>query len=101
MAPTPRPECLPCKRLVLTLTDRGLVHWLPQDTPDFHFMTTEAASRARQSAHDDRLAPLRDQIDAIHEAGRVAWIDVTANGDFVLYQAPHGQIPADLPHPAT
>jgi hypothetical protein len=58
-------ECVPCKHLAMTLTDRGLVHWLRQDTPDLHFLTTEAASRRRRWAGDERIAMLRDQVDEI------------------------------------
>jgi hypothetical protein len=43
---------------------------------------------------------LRDRIDAIHRAGRVAWVDVKENGDFVLYQAPHGKVPVNMPRTA-
>ena len=33
---------------------------------------------------------LRDQINAIHQKGRVAWVDVKENGEFALHHAPHG-----------
>jgi hypothetical protein len=60
-------------------------------------MATAPAMRRRQWAAEDRVTRLRDQIDAITKAGRVAWVDVKDNGDFVLYQAPHGTVPVNLP----
>ena len=35
--------------------------------------------------------------DAIHRKGRVAWLDVKDNGEFVLYHAPHGTVPGNIP----
>jgi hypothetical protein len=96
MEPT-TPDCTLCKAVAVTLKGGGIVHWDRQDTPDLHYMTTAPAMRRRQWADGDRLTKLRAQIDAIHGAGRVAWVDVKENGDFVLYQAPHGQIPVNIP----
>jgi hypothetical protein len=79
----------------------GVVHWERQDTPDLHYMTTAAASRRRQWAGLERVARLQDQIDAITTKGRVAWVDVKENGEFVLYQAAHGAVPVNLPRTAT
>jgi hypothetical protein len=63
-------------------------------------MATAPAIRRRQWAGVDRVEPLRDRINAIHRAGRVAWVDVKENGDFVLYQAPHGKVPVNMPRTA-
>ena len=97
MSTPERPSCSLCKAVAVTLKGGGVVHWERQDTPDLHYMTTAPAVRRRQWAGDDRVAKLRDQIDAITKAGRVAWVDVKDNGDFVLYQAPHGTIPVNIP----
>ncbi len=97
MSTPERPSCSLCKAVAVTLKGGGVVHWERQDTPDLHYMTTAPAIRRRQWAGDDRVAKLRDQIDAITKAGRVAWVDVKDNGDFVLYQAPHGTIPVNIP----
>jgi hypothetical protein len=78
----------------------GVVHWERQDTPDLHYMTTAAANRRRQWASAERVARLQDQIDTITTKGRVAWVDVKENGEFVLYQAAHGQVPVNLPRTA-
>jgi hypothetical protein len=90
-------DCRLCQSVVLPLKGGGVVHWARQDTPDLHYMTTAPASRRRQWAGGDRVARLREQIDAITAKGRVAWVDVKENGDFVLYQAPHGAVPVNLP----
>jgi hypothetical protein len=90
MSTPERPSCNLCKAVAVTLKGGGVVHWERQDTPDLHYMTTTPAIRRRQWAGDDRVTRLREQIDAITKAGRVAWVDVKDNGDFVLYQAPHG-----------
>jgi hypothetical protein len=95
-----RPGCALCKGITVTLKGGGLVHWVRQDTPELHYMATEPAMRRRQWAGEDRLMRLRDQIDTIHEAGRVAWVDVKENGDFILYQAAHGKIPVNIPRTA-
>jgi hypothetical protein len=97
MSTPERPSCDLCKAVALTLKGGGVVHWERQDTPDLHYMTTAPAIRRRQWAAEDRVARLRDQIDAITKAGRVAWVDVKDNGDFVLYQAPHGTVPVNIP----
>ena len=89
--------CGLCKGVAVTLKGGGVVHWERQDTPDLHYMTTAPASRRRQWAGEDRVAQLREQIDAITAKGRVAWVDVKENGEFVLYQAAHGTVPVNLP----
>jgi hypothetical protein len=95
----PKPECHPCKALALTLTTEGLRHWVRQDDGDSgrHYMTTQAALRRRQSAPDERIEALRDQIVDIDATGQVAWVDVLGDGDIVVYQAPHGMIPHGIP----
>ena len=100
MSTLERPSCSLCKGVAVTLRGGGVVHWERQDTPDLHYMTTAPAIRRRQWAGDDRVARLRDRIDAINEAGRVAWVDVKENGDFVLYQAAHGNVPVNIPQTA-
>lgn len=97
MSTPERPSCSLCKAVAVTLKGGGVVHWERQDTPDLHYMTTVPAIRRRQWAAEDRAARLRDQIDAITKTGRVAWVDVRDNGDFVLYQAPHGTVPVNIP----
>jgi hypothetical protein len=97
MSTPERPSCSLCKGVAVTLRGGGVVHWERQDTPDLHYMTTAPAIRRRQWADGDRVARLRDQIDTITAAGRVAWVDVKENGDFVLYQAPHGTVPDNIP----
>jgi hypothetical protein len=89
--------CLLCKTVAVTLKGGGVVHWERQDTPDLHYMTTAPAKRRRQWAGTERVARLQEQIDAITAKGRVAWVDVKENGDFVLYQAAHGTVPVNLP----
>jgi hypothetical protein len=100
MSTPERPSCSLCKGVMVALRGGGVVHWERQDTPDLHYMTTAPAIRRRQWAGDDRVAILRDRIDAIHGAGRVAWVDVKENGEFVLYQGAHGQVPGNLPRGA-
>ena len=97
MSTPERPSCSLCKGVAVTLRGGGVVHWERQDTPDLHYMTTAPAIRRRQWADGDRVARLRDQIDTITAAGRVAWVDVKENGDFVLYQAAHGTVPDNIP----
>jgi hypothetical protein len=89
--------CSLCKGVAVTLKGGGVVHWERQDTPDLHYMTTAPAARRRQWASEERVARLREQIDAITAKGRVAWVNVTEKGDFVLYQAPHGTVPVNIP----
>ena len=84
----------------MNLRGGGAVHWERQETPELHYMTTAPAIRRRQWAGDDKVATLRDRIDAITAAGRVAWVDVKENGDFVFYQAAHGQVPVNIPRTA-
>jgi hypothetical protein len=93
------PACAPCKGLALTLIDRGLSHWLRQEDGDQHYMTTKAAVRWRQSAPDDRIEALRERLREIGQAGHVAWIDVLRDGDIVVFHAPHGAIPVEIPRP--
>ena len=97
MSTPERPSCSLCKAVAVTLKGGGVVHWERQDTPDLHYMTTAPAVRRRQWAGEDRVTKLRDQIDAITKAGRVAWVDVKDNGEFILYQAPHGTVPVNIP----
>jgi hypothetical protein len=59
-------------------------------------MATIAALQRRDWVSVERLAIVDDRIDTIDELGHVAWVDVD-HGQFVVYQAPHGTIPADLP----
>ena len=67
----------------MPLKGGGAVRWERQDTPDLHYMATALAMRRRQWAGEDRLSALRDRIDATTKAGRVAWVDVKENGEFV------------------
>jgi hypothetical protein len=95
---TPEPgECRLCQSVAVPLKGGQVVRWERQDTPELHYMATAPATRRRQWAEGERLTQLRAQIDAITAKGRVAWVDVKDNGDFVLYQAPHGAVPANLP----
>ena len=82
--------CSLCKDVAVPLKGGSVVRWDRQDTPDLHYMATAPAMRRRQWAGDDR-------VDAITKAGRVAWVDVKENGDFVLYQASHGDVPVNIP----
>jgi hypothetical protein len=100
MSTSQNPECDLCKGVGIPQKGGGVVHWERQNTPDLHYMTTAAASRRRQWAGEEKVAMLRDRIDAIHRAGRVAWVDVKENGDFVVYQAPHGKVPVNMPRTA-
>jgi hypothetical protein len=93
-------ECRLCQGVAVPLKGGGVVHWERQDAPDLHYMTTAPANRRRQWAGPERVARLQQQIDAISAKGRVAWVDVKESGDFVLYQAPHGQVPVNLPRTA-
>lgn len=77
----------------------GLRHWLRQDTALLHFLATPAAVHAYQVARREELDALNNRFDDIAAVGHVPWLDVQANGTFVLYQAPHGVIPEDLPRP--
>ena len=97
MSATERPECSLCKSVAVPIKGGGSVHWERQDTPDLHYIATVPAMRRRQWASGERAAKLQEQIDAIAAKGRVAWVDVKESGDFVLYHAPHGQIPANIP----
>jgi hypothetical protein len=89
-------DCSLCKDVAVSLKGGGIVHWQRQDMPNLHYMATAPANRRRQWAGEDRLAPLRAQIDAIAAKGRVAWVDVKENGDFLVYQAAHGTVPVNL-----
>jgi hypothetical protein len=91
------PECALCKSLAVTIKGGGSVRWERHDTPELHYMATPPAMRRRQWASEDRVAKLQEQIDAIAVKGRVAWVDVKENGEFILYHAPHGQIPGNIP----
>ncbi len=97
MSPPDGATCVVCKSVAVPIKGGGVVQWERQDTPEFHYMATPPAMRRRQWAAEEKLAPLRDRMDAIHRKGQVAWIDVKENGDFVFYQAPHGQVPANIP----
>ena len=91
------PVCDLCKSLAVTIKGGGSVRWERQDAPELHYMATAPAMRRRQWAGEDRVAKLQEQIEAISAKGRVAWVDVKESGEFVLYHAPHGQIPANIP----
>jgi hypothetical protein len=97
MSPPESADCLLCQGVAVPLKGGGVVHWERQDTPDLHYMTTALANRRRQWAGTERVARLQAQIDAITVKGRVAWVDVKENGDFVLYQAAHGAVPVNIP----
>ena len=99
MALTALPDCDPCNRLPATLAEVGLGHWQRQYDAGLHYLTTAVAVVARHVASDGRVADLRQQLEDIQIAGRVAWVDVSRVGDFVVYQAPHGYIPVDVPGP--
>jgi len=92
-----RADCQLCQDVAVPLKGGGVVQWARQDTPDLHYMTTAPANRRRQWAGPERVARLHEQIDGITAKGRVAWVDVKDNGDFVLYQAAHGAVPVNLP----
>jgi hypothetical protein len=91
------PACGLCKGVAVTIKGGAMVHWERRDTPELHYMATAPAMQRRQWASEERVAKLRDQIDAITAKGRVAWVDVKENGEFVVYQAPHGMIPTNIP----
>jgi hypothetical protein len=91
------PCCSLCQSVTVPLKGGGTVRWERQDTPELHYMATAPAMRRRQWASEERVAPLRGQIQAIHAKGRVAWVDVKENGEFVLYHAPHGSVPGNIP----
>jgi hypothetical protein len=90
-------SCALCKDVSVPIKGGGAVQWDRQDTPELHYMATAGAMRRWQWAQEDRLLLLRDQISTIFQKGRVAWVDVRENGDFVFYHAPHGQVPANIP----
>ena len=90
-------ECALCKDVAVTIKGGGSVRWERQDTPELHYMATALAMRRRLWAGEDRVAKLQAQIDVVSAKGRVAWVDVKENGEFVVYQAPHGQIPTNIP----
>jgi hypothetical protein len=92
-----RPECSLCKGVAVTIKGGGSVQWERQDAPDLHYMATAPAMRRRQWASEEKVATLQAQIDGIAAKGRVAWVDVKESGEFILYHAPHGQIPANIP----
>ena len=91
------PACTLCKSVAVTIKGGGSVRWERQDTPALHYMATAPAMRRRQWAAEEKASKLQDQIDAIAAKGRVAWVDVKESGEFILYHAPHGQIPANIP----
>ena len=95
------PDCGPCNRLPATLAELNMGHWQRKHDAGLHYMTTAAAAVARQVAGEDRAAALRRQLYDIQKAGRVAWVDVSRLGDFLIYQAPHGAIPVEVPAPRT
>lgn len=97
MSASEQGECTLCQDTTVPLKGGGSVRWERQDTPELHYMATAPAMRRRQWAGEEKLAPLRDQITAIHQKGRVAWVDVKETGEFVLYHAPHGAVPGNLP----
>jgi hypothetical protein len=97
MSTPERADCRLCQGVSVPLKGGGVVHWERQDTPDLHYMTTAPANRRRQWAGPERVARLHAQIDAITAKGRVAWVDVKENGDFVVYQAAHGAVPVNIP----
>ena len=100
MALTALLDCGPCNRLPTTLAELGLGHWQRrQYDAGLHYLTTAAAVVARLFASEDRVADLRRQLEDIQIAGRVAWVDVSRLGDFLVYQAPHGYIPVEIPGP--
>lgn len=99
MALVPFPDCGPCNRLPVTLAELNMGHWQRRHDAGLHYMTTAAAALARHVAGEDRTAVLRRQLYDIQKAGRVAWVDVSRLGDFVVYQAPHGVIPVEIPGP--
>jgi hypothetical protein len=90
-------DCCLCQSVTLPLKGGSVVRWERQDTPELHYMATAPAMRRRQWADGDRVAHLRAQIEHITAKGRVAWVDVKENGEFVLYQAAHGAVPVNLP----
>jgi hypothetical protein len=97
MSTTEAPGCTLCKDVAVPLKGGSVVRWERQDSPELHYMATAPAMRRRQWAAEERLAVLRDQIGAIHQKGRVAWVDVKENGEFALYHAPHGEVPGNIP----
>jgi len=91
------PACTLCKSVAVTIKGGGSVRWERHDAPDLHYMATAPAMRRRQWASEGRVAKLQAEIDAVTAKGRVAWVDVKETGEFILYHAPHGQIPANIP----
>ena len=97
MALVPSPECGPCRRLPATLAELGLGHWQRQYDAGRHYLTTAAAVVARHVASAGQIAALHRQIENIQTTGQVPWIDVSRLGDFIVYRAPHGDIPVEVP----
>ena len=95
--PADRP-CPACQRLAGILPVRGLARWCLVTDPDHHYLATEPARRRlQQSLQMPMIRALVARLDAIAAAGRVAWVDLDARGAFIVVQAPHGEIPMDLP----
>ena len=97
MALVASPECGPCRRLPATLAELGLGHWQRQYDAGRHYLTTAAAVVARHVASAGQIAALHRQIENIQTTGQVPWIDVSRIGDFIVYRAPHGDIPVEVP----
>jgi hypothetical protein len=91
--------CWSCESLSARLPARGLSPWFLVLEWNRHYLATVPAMRVLRSGAPPPT--VLAQIDAIATAGRVAWVDVNAQGAFVAAEAPHGMIPTDLPlvHP--
>jgi hypothetical protein len=90
-------DCRLCQDVTVPLKGGSAVRWIRQDMGPLHYMATAPATRRRQWAGPEHVATLQTQIEAIGAKGRVAWVDVKESGEFVLYHAPHGAVPGNLP----
>lgn len=90
-----RTWCPACQGLAGTLPVRGLAHWFLVTEPTRHYLATRPAIRSLRGTAPPPTVLAR--IDAIAATSAAAWIDVSEHGEVVVYQAPHGVIPVDLP----
>jgi len=81
-----------------TLPARGLAPWFLVTEPARHYLATRPViRRLRAAAPLPAEQAVLTRLNAIAATGHASWIDVNAAGEFVMYQAPHGAIPTDLP----
>ncbi len=96
-APAGRRWCPACQGLAGTLPARGLAPWFLVTESARHYLATRAAiRRLRGTAPTSAELAVLTRLDAIAETGQVAWVDVDGHGEFVVCQAAHGVIPAEL-----